>query len=65
MPHIHALYAEHEAVLTLDGELIEGSLPPKKMRILRAWMDIHEEELEADWKMLKSGEPFFRIDPLK
>ena len=28
-------------------------------------MEIHREDLEANWKLLTNGEQFFRIDPLK
>ena len=34
------------------------------MPVLR-WMEIHRDELEANWKLLSNGEQFFRIDPLK
>jgi len=28
-------------------------------------MEIHREDLEANWTLLSNGEQFFRIDPLK
>ena len=65
LPHIHAEYAGEEAVVALDGEILEGSLPKSKMKLLDAWMEIHREELQADWLLLSNGEPFFRIDPLR
>ena len=33
-PHVHVLFAEHEASVGIDGELLAGSLPVKQMRIL-------------------------------
>ena len=65
LPHIHAEYSGYEAVVSLDGEVIEGSLPKNKMKMLEVWMDIHKEELEADWNIITAGEKVFRIDPLK
>jgi len=35
-PHVHVFYAEHEASVGIDGELLAGSLPMKQMRILSA-----------------------------
>jgi len=35
------------------------------MKLLEAWMEIHKDELMADWELLSSGEQHFRIDPLK
>lgn len=41
------------------------SLPKAKMKLLDAWMEIHRDDLEANWNLLSKGEQFFRIDPLK
>lgn len=65
-PHVHAEYAEHKAVLSIaDGEVLDGSLPKKQLKMVQAWMAIHEEELLADWKLAIKGQELFRIDPLK
>ena len=65
LPHIHAEYSGEEIVVALDGSIIEGSFPKGKLKLLEAWMEIHKEELEANWKLLSNGEQFFRIDPLR
>ena len=66
MPHIHVEYQGMKAVVALPGgELLEGDLPLKKLRLLQAWIDIHEEELMADWSLAVKGEPVFPIDPLR
>ena len=49
----------------LDGSIIEGSFPKNKLKLLEAWIVIHHDDLEANWKLLSNGEQFFRIDPLK
>jgi len=47
-PHIHARYQDDEAVIAIpDGELLEGTLPPGKMRLVQAWIEIHNDELMA------------------
>ena len=30
-----------------------------------AWIVIHHDELMADWKLAKNGEPIFKIEPLR
>ncbi len=67
MPHIHVEYSGIEIVVDLDGNIIEQSdkFPKGKIKLLEAWMEIHREELEANWTLLSNGEQFFRIDPLK
>ena len=63
-PHIHALYGDEEIVVAIDGEVLEGSFPKKQMKLLVAWMAIHEDELNANWRMLSEGEGYFKIAPL-
>ena len=58
-------YAEYEASVGVDGELLAGSLPVKQLKLVQAWAAIHEDELYANWKMLSEGEGYFRIAPLK
>lgn len=65
VPHIHVEYSGDEVVVALDGTVIEGEIAKNKMKLLEAWMVIHHEDLEANWKLLSNGEQFFRIDPLK
>jgi hypothetical protein len=65
-PHIHVRYQDDEAVVGIpDGELLEGAIPPGKMRLVLAWVEIHRDELLADWQLAASGQQPFRIDPLR
>ena len=65
-PHIHAEYGEFEASLGIDdGEVFSGSLPPAKLKLVQAWIEIHREDLLVDWKLAVAGEPVFKIDPLR
>lgn len=47
-PHIHALYGENEIVVGVDGEILEGDFPNKQLKLLLAWIAIHEDELKAN-----------------
>ncbi|HTB32647.1 MAG TPA: DUF4160 domain-containing protein [Bacteroidia bacterium] len=65
-PHIHVKYNEFEAVFKIpEGEIIEGSLPKAKQKLVEAWIEIHHEELMADWELAVNGSQVFNIDPLK
>lgn len=35
------------------------------MKLLLAWMAIHEEELNANWQLLSHGDGCFKIEPLR
>ena len=66
LPHLHVEYQDVEVVVSIpDGEVLEGTLPPKKLRMLQAWIAIHEEELMANWTLAVKGEPIFKIEPLR
>ena len=65
-PHIHAKYQDQEVVIGIpEGEVLEGSLPPGKMRMVLAWVEIDQDELLADWELAVSGQHPFRIEPLR
>lgn len=66
MPHIHVHYQEHTAIVAIPtGMVIEGNLPNNKQKLVDAWVEIHKDELMADWELALNGEPVFKIDPLK
>lgn len=65
VPHIHARYAEYEAAIRIDdGEILAGELPRKQLRLTQAWIELHRDELMADWELAISGERPYAIDPL-
>ena len=66
VPHIHAKYQEHEAIVSIpDGDILEGSLPRPKMKLLEAWIELHRDELVADWELASSGQHPYKIEPLR
>jgi hypothetical protein len=65
-PHLHARYQEHEAVLSIpEGKMLAGSLPANKLKLALAWIEIHREELLADWELALQGQAIFKIEPLR
>ena len=64
-PHVHVFYAEHNASVGIDGELLAGSLPLKQLRLLQAWFILREEELYSAWNKAVRNEPFGKIEPLR
>lgn len=63
-PHFHAEYGEHMAALGFDGELLAGSLPPRALRYVREWAELHREELAANWSRARAEQPLEEIAPL-
>jgi hypothetical protein len=65
-PHLHAYYQDRKAIFDIaSGDLTEGSLPPAQTRLVVAWIELHREELMADWQLASQGELPFKIEPLR
>jgi hypothetical protein len=66
LPHIHVRYSGEKASVDIeDGNILAGSLPSRQLKLLQAWIEIHKDELYADWELAVSGEELFRIEPLR
>lgn len=65
-PHIHVKYQGEYTVLRIpDSEVLAGTLPTKKLNLVKAWITIHEEDLLADWDLAVNGELPHKLEPLK
>ncbi|MCX5973802.1 MAG: DUF4160 domain-containing protein [Coprothermobacterota bacterium] len=66
MPHIHVKYQEQKAVIAIpSGEVLEGELKPNRLKLVEAWIEIHQDELVADWDLASQGQSVFPIEPLR
>jgi len=65
-PHIHVKYKDSEKVYAIpDGELLEGGFPRWKARLVEAWIELHRDELVANWSLASQSQRVFKIEPLK
>jgi len=65
-PHIHARYGEFQASIDIETtDVLDGEIPKRQLRLVRAWIEIHRDELLADWALAVDGETPFKIEPLK
>ncbi len=66
IPHIHAEYQNAVASYSIiDSAVLAGSLPPGKHSLVVAWIEIHRDELLADWNLAVAGEKPFPIRGLE
>lgn len=66
LPHIHVRYQGTKASIAIDdGQVLDGSFPPKQLKLVQAWIEIHRDELLADWELAMAGDELFRIPPLQ
>lgn len=65
-PHIHVSYQDDEAVFAIpNGDLLEGQLQRSKLKLVQAWIEIHQDELMANWQLAVNGQQVFKINPLQ
>lgn len=65
LPHLHANYNEYTAIFDLNGNIIDGKIPNSQKKIVQAWIEIHNSELNNLWDLLVEGKKGFKITPLK
>ena len=62
----HIRYQGAEAVVGIpDGVVLGGIIPAKQLKLVLAWIEIHQEELMLDWELAVNGDEPFRIAPLQ
>ena len=64
-PHFHASYQGYNATFTMDGELLDGEMPRKQMKLISAWAELHQDELKANWELAMNEQPLYKIEPLR
>ena len=64
-PHFHAAYGEHEASIEIVDRTVHGTLPPRALRLVLEWAELHRAELLENWELARTGQPLRRIAPLE
>ncbi len=65
-PHLHAEYQGFRCMFDFNGNIFNGSLRSRTAtRLVREWIDLHNEELEADWQLACQGMSVNTIAPLE
>jgi len=66
LPHIHVKYQDDEVIVSIpDGTVLDGAIPAAKMKLLQAWIELHKDELVADWELAVEGQHPYKIEPLR
>lgn len=61
-PHIHAIYGDDMAAITIsEGRVLEGALPNKALELVREWVSLHRQALLAMWET----QEFQQLSPLE
>jgi hypothetical protein len=64
-PHFHAVYGGDEAFISIEtGEVIQGTMRPSAVRLIREWTQARKDLLLENWKRAQAGETLERIPGL-
>ena len=65
-PHFHVKYNEHSAQFSInDGELLNGNLPARQLKLAQAWWILREAEVKEAWNKAVNNIYPGKIEPLK
>jgi hypothetical protein len=54
-PHLHAKFAEFEALISiLTGDVLEGSMPKAKLQEVRSWLAANREQIAYVWREVRA-----------
>lgn len=65
VPHFHAVYGGHEISVEVETGRIHGQFPPRALKLVIEWRDLHKAELLENWDLAKAGQPLKSIAPLE
>ena len=54
-PHLHARFAEHEAMISIvTGDVLQGSLPRSKLTAVQDWLAVRRERVAYIWEEVRA-----------
>ncbi|MBI4702100.1 MAG: DUF4160 domain-containing protein [Deltaproteobacteria bacterium] len=64
-PHFHASYGDREAwVAVRPLAVLRSELSPRVLSLVLEWAAAHQDELAANWRAMRAGQPPQKIEPL-
>jgi len=63
--HFHAWYGEYKISVSIKDGVVKGEMPGRALKMILEWLDLHREELMANWEKSQNGVPLDKIEPLK
>lgn len=64
-PHFHARYGDYEITVEIESGIVEGKFPPRALRHVLEWRELHQADLMADWELCRQSQMPHPIQPLE
>jgi hypothetical protein len=62
--HFHAYHAGRRASVSVNGEVLAGSLDRRALQFVRKWARLRKGEIMANWERARRNEQLLAIEPL-
>jgi hypothetical protein len=59
------VYGEQQMTVEIESGEVRGEFPPRAVRLVLEWADLHKQELLEDWERARQRQPLERIAPLE
>lgn len=65
-PHFHAYHADGQAKVRIDNlTVLDNRLRRRQLSFVLAWAELHQAELEENWRRARARDTLKEIEPLK
>ena len=64
-PHFHARYGDYEITVEIESGIVDGKFPPRALRHVLEWRELHQTELLNDWDLCRKSQMPEPIQPLE
>ncbi len=64
-PHFHAIYGGQEITVEIRTRIVQGRFPPRSLRAVLEWAELHESALMRNWELLQNQQSPEKIEPLE
>lgn len=65
LPHFHAVYGDYQTTVELESGTVRGEFPPRALRLVLEWRQLHKRELLQNWERARQRQPLEPIAPLE
>jgi hypothetical protein len=62
--HFHVQYGEYEIAINIRDGFVTGRFPKRALRLVLEWQELHQDELLANWDLMRAGQEPRAIEPL-
>ena len=62
--HVHVRYNDYRAIIDIKTGDVTGQMPRRALNLVFEWLDLHKDELMANWQRMENGETLVTIKPL-